>query len=137
QVRDAHEVNVFHLELENNEANEIYSAVKSNSTSSSGKMLPSVPSVSVRNGIVVWNEMSLSRQTGFGIGYGQVVYEIAVQFYEITNSTQSSVISNTGTEIVAYTTKTSFDLAKIEEQYPSIVGNRVEYVKVTLQAYVL
>ena len=137
QVRDAHEVNVFHLELENNEANEIYSAVKSNSTSSSGKMLPSVPTVSVRNGIVVWNEMSLSPQTGFGIGDGQVVYEIAVQFYEITNATQSSVISNIGTEIVAYTTKTSFDLAKIEEQYPSIVGNRVEYVKVTLQAYVL
>lgn len=134
--RDIEESNVYNLVINNQGTSYNSVAVKSNAVQISGKMLPSVPTASVHDGIVSWSPISL-QGTGLGSGNTTIVYEVGVQFYELTNTAQSVTMSNIGTEIVSYTTETSFDLAKIEDSFPATVGGRVEYVRVTLQAMAL
>ena len=135
-VRDGMEVNVYNLVISNQGTGLSMTAVKSNTVNVGGKMLPSVPTASASDGIVSWAPMSFDNPE-LGLGNGVVVYEVGVQFYEITNTTQGTTTSNIGTEILAYTTFTSFDLSNIEDAFPEVVGGRVEYVKVTIQAQVL
>lgn len=134
--RDGVELNVYNLVINNQGTGLSATAVKSNAVSISGQMLPAVPTASVYDGLVTWADISIDG-LGLGIGNGTVVYEVGVQFYEITNTAQGTTTSNIGTEILAFTTGTTFDLAKVEDSFPALIGNREEYVRVTLQAYVL
>ncbi len=135
-VRDGEELNVYNLVINNQGSSQNSVAVKSNTVNISGKMLPSVPTASVYEGLVNWAPISMDG-TELGLGSATVVYEVGVQFYEITNTAQGTTTSNIGTEIVAYTAETSFDLSKIEDAFPAVIGGRNEYVRVTIQALVL
>lgn len=135
-VRDGTELNVYNLTMANQGTSLNMTAVKSNTTNTSGKMLPSVPTASVEDGVLSWAPMSFESED-MGLGNGTIVYEVGVQFYEITNTAIGTTTSNIGTEIVTYTTDTSFDLALIEDAFPEYINGRVEYIKVTLQALVL
>ena len=135
-VRDGIELNVYNLMIANQGTSLTMTAIKSNMVNAGGKMLPSVPTASVEDGMLSWAPMSFD-SAELGLGNGAIVYEVGVQFYEITNTALGTTTSNIGTEIVAYTTDTTFDLSYIEDAFPELINGRAEYVKVTLQALLL
>lgn len=134
--RDAEEVNVYNLVLNSQGTSYTVTAVKSNAVTISGKMLPSVPNATISAGNIEWTPITFD-DAELGLGNGTIVYEVGVQFYEITNTAQGTTTSNLGTEILAYTTGTTFDLSTVEDAYPEHIGSRIEYVQVTLQAMLL